>query len=149
MRISLPTYIAGTTQTMAYRLLRHEVYATLAVYDINPTQWSMLGAIVTARDGIRQVDIANILQVKAPLITTMSQTFQDRGLIQSVQNQFDARAKLLAATNEGKKFAKEVEADVNDTLSNLLHGLTEDDMVIYQKVLTTIIANAQVHKTKQ
>jgi DNA-binding MarR family transcriptional regulator len=139
--MNLPTYITGTVQTQAYRVLREHVYEVLDQYELTPTYWSMLGIIFEARDGIRQAEIARALRVKAPLITIMARELQERGLIQSVQNQFDARAKLLAVTPEGKKHIKTVEAALNKQLHQLLYGLTKSDLVTYHKVLTTIIAN--------
>ncbi len=63
----------------------------------------MLGFITEARDGVRQVEIANVMRVKAPLITAMAKQLQERDIMQSVQNQFDARAKLLAITPKRQK----------------------------------------------
>ncbi len=141
--MNLPTYITGTVQTKAYRLLRERVYEVLEQYELTPTYWSMLGIITQARDGVRQAEIARQLHVKAPLVTTMAQDLQKRGIIQSVQNQFDARAKLLAMTPEGKKYLKTVEATLSTTLKRLLYGLTEKELTTYHKVLTTIITNAE------
>ncbi len=140
--MNLPTYISGTVQARSYRLLREHVYAVLTQYDLTPTYWSMLGIIMEARDGVRQVEIANTLRVKAPLITAMAKQLQDKDIIQSVQNQFDARAKLLAITPNGRKFMKIVETELNKELEKLLVGLSENDLITYNKVLTTIIANA-------
>ena len=137
----LPTYISGTIQSKAYRLLRQRVYDVLRNYDMTPTYWAMLGIILQARDGIRQVEIANELCVKAPLVTAMAHELENKALVQSVVNQFDGRAKLLAVTPDGKKFMKTVETELNGMISGLLNGLTEQDMMTYQKVLTTIIAN--------
>lgn len=139
--MNLPTYITGTVQAQSYRLLREHVYAVLAQYELTPTYWSMLGIIMEARDGVRQVEIATILRVKAPLITAMAKQLQDRDIIQSVQNQFDARAKLLALTQNGRKYMKIVETELNKELEMLLVGLNENDLITYNKVLTTIIAN--------
>ena len=139
--MSLPTYLTGTVQTQAYRVLREHVYAVLNNYDLTPTYWSMLGVIHEARDGIRQVEIARLLHVKAPLITAMAKQLETRELVQSVQNQFDARAKLLALTPQGRKFMKQIEHELNERLGTLLQGLTEQDMQTYHHVLTTIIAN--------
>ncbi len=139
--MNLPTYISGTVQAKAYRLLRERVYEVLAQFELTPTYWSMLGIIIEARDGVRQAEIARQLHVKAPLVTAMARQLQDRGIVQSVQNQFDARAKLLALTPEGKKFVKIVESTLGKTLDQLLYGLTEKDLIAYHKVLTTIIDN--------
>lgn len=139
--MDLPTYISGTTQTKAYRMLREHVYSVLSKYELTPTYWSMLGLIQDAPNGVRQVEVARDLHVKAPLVTTMTRQLEDRGIIQSVQNQFDARAKLLAITPSGKKLIKTVETELHKRLILLLSGLTEKDLITYHKVLTTIIAN--------
>ncbi len=139
--MDLPTYISGNVQTKAYRLLREHVYSVLSQYELTPTHWSMLGIIMQARDGVRQVEIAHSLHVKAPLVTIMVQQLQKRDIIQCVQNQFDGRAKLLAVTPAGKKYVKAIEIDLNKTLNKILAGLTETDLIAYHKVLTTIVAN--------
>jgi DNA-binding MarR family transcriptional regulator len=144
--MNLPTYITGSIQTKAYRILREEVYAVLDQYELTPTHWSMLGIIVQARDGVRQAEIARTIHVKAPMVTIMARDLQKREIIKSVQNQFDARAKLLALTPEGKKFVKIVEASLNKTLKQLLTNLTEKDLITYHKVLVTIITNYESNK---
>jgi DNA-binding MarR family transcriptional regulator len=138
-----PTYILGSVQTRAYALLRENVYSVLSKYDITPTYWSMLGIILEARDGIRQAEVARMMNVKAPLITLMAREMQNRGFLQSVHNQFDARAKLLSVTPQGKKFIKSTDIELQKQLNYLLNGLTENDLITYQKVLTTIVTNAE------
>ena len=144
--MNLPTYIAGSTQTKAYRLLREHIYAALDEYELTPTHWSMLGIIMQAKDGVRQVEIAKRLHVKAPLVTSMAKQLQKRGLVHGVQNQFDARAKLLAVTPDGKRFIKSVDQALQKSLKQLLQGLTESEIAAYHKVLTTIITNDAVLK---
>jgi MarR family transcriptional regulator for hemolysin len=144
--MNLPTYIAGTLQTRAYAILRTHVYDILAKDDITPSHWSMLGIIVEARDGIRQSEVAKAMSVKPPLITVMVRYLEGRGLIQTVPNQFDARAKLLSVTPEGKKLIKQTDLDLSRRLERLLTGLTESDLFAYHKVLSTIIANDKIVK---
>jgi DNA-binding MarR family transcriptional regulator len=141
--MKLPTYITGSVQTKAYAVLREEVYKILAKYDLVPSYWSMLGIILEARDGIRQADVAKAMNVKPPLITVMVRQMESRGIVQTVQNQFDARAKLLSITPEGKKLIKSADNDLNSHLDLLLNGLTETDLISYHKVLTTIIFNSE------
>jgi DNA-binding MarR family transcriptional regulator len=143
--MNLPTYITGTVQTRAYALLRESVYNVLSKYDLTPSLWSMLGVIMEAKDGIRQADVAKLMNVKPPLITVMARQMETRGLIQTVQNQFDARAKLLSVTVLGKKSIKNIEVELHKELDMLLRGLTESDLITYHRVLTTIISNSKIH----
>ncbi len=139
--MNLPTYIYGNTQTRGYAVLRRHVYSVLSKYDLTPTHWAMLGIIIEARDGVRQVEIARALNIKAPLITLLARELIKRKIINSVVNQFDSRAKLLSTTPYGKKYIKTVEKDLFKQLSKLLNGLTEEDLITYHKVLQTIITN--------
>jgi DNA-binding MarR family transcriptional regulator len=139
--MKLPTYIIGTTQTRAYAILRENVYDVLNKYNITPTHWSMLGIILEAKDGVRQAEVAKKMNVKPPLITVLVRQLVKRGILQTVPNQFDARAKLLSVTVDGKKFIKTVESELHKKLDKLLTGLTEKDLMIYHKVLNTIIVN--------
>lgn len=142
--MEIPTYITGTIQTQAYRLLRSNVYDALSQYHLTPTYWSVLGLIIEAHDGIRASEVAKRLHVKAPLITMITRELINRDFIKSFPHQIDGRAKLLAITPAGKRFVKSVEATLNQTLNRLLDGLTNDDMITYHKVLTTIIANSNI-----
>jgi DNA-binding MarR family transcriptional regulator len=144
--MKLPTYITGTVQTRAYAILRESVYSVLSKYELTPSLWSMLGIILDARDGIRQADVARLMNVKAPLVTVMVRQMEGRGLIQTVRNQFDARAKLLSVTAEGKKMIKVIETELHIELDKLLTGLTETDLITYHRVLTTIILNTTQSK---
>ena len=139
--MSSPSYNIGIVQSLAFRILREHVYEALSQYELTPTYWSMLGIIADARDGVRQVEIAEALRVKAPLITVMVRELEERKLIKVVPNQFDARAKLIALTQAGKKYMKTVETTLQTELSQLLDGVTEADMHTYKKVLSAIVAN--------
>jgi DNA-binding MarR family transcriptional regulator len=139
--MNLPTYITGSVQTRAYALLRENVYSVLSEYDITPSHWAMLGVIIEARDGIRQSEIARAMNVKAPLITVMVKELEKQGMVQTVSNQFDARAKLVSLTPNGKKLVKTIETTLHKSLNRLLTGLTENDLITYHKVLLSVVNN--------
>lgn len=138
----IPTYLTGAIFAKSYKALRDTVTRGLGKHGMSPTTWSFLGAIAASPNGIRLVELADKLAVKAPFVTAMANDMVDRGLVERAQHQFDRRAKLLVLTKKGKQFVADVEADVEAELSQLLVGLTESDLKAYQKVLETIIANA-------
>lgn len=139
----MPTYLTGSIQAKAYRILRSDVYDVLSDYKLTPTLWSVLGMIFEAKDGMKAADLASDLRIKAPQITVITQELLDRGYIHSVPHQFDGRAKLLAITPLGKRFIKTIETKLTAALETLLKGLTAEDLNVYNKVLTTIIANEE------
>lgn len=139
----IPSYLTGAIFAKSHKALRDTVTRGLGKHDLSPTAWSFIGAVAHSPNGIRLVELAERLAVKAPFVTAMANDLVERGLIERVQHQFDRRAKLLMVTKKGKQFVAEVESDVAAELRALLRGVSEDELRAYQKVLETIIANAE------
>lgn len=138
----IPTYLTGAIFAKSHKALRDTVTRGLDRHGLSPTAWSLLGAVAHSPNGIRLVELAERLAVKAPFVTAMANELVERGLVERVQHQFDRRAKLLTLTKKGRQFVADVETDVAGELKGLLEGLSEADLRAYQKVLETIIANA-------
>lgn len=143
--MSVPTYLSGAIFMKAQKALRHTVTTTLRRHELTTTSWTMIGLIASSKNGIRLVEIAESLLVKAPLITNIAHEFISRGLISRVQHHEDARAKLLHITPKGVEFVYSVNQEVERELGKLLVNLTENDLETYKRVLETIIANATEH----
>lgn len=127
--------------TSAYRSLRVQVYNCLSKYDLIPTQWSLIGIVYKAKDGITLSDAATMLGVKLPLITIMVDFLAKKQLIERISNVADGRSKLLVPTKSGFERVLEIEKDINHSLAPLLIGINHDDLHGFQKVLGTIIKN--------
>jgi DNA-binding MarR family transcriptional regulator len=123
--------------------VRLRVYEVLEKHDLNPTYWSILGATTQAPDGIRLTNVAELLGVKAPMVTTEATELINRGLIRRIPHHTDGRAKLLVATPKGNKLAKIVESELNTEITRLLEGLSMNEIASFQKTLQTIIDNSQ------
>jgi DNA-binding MarR family transcriptional regulator len=139
-----PTYLGGALFMKAYRLLRTGVAESLAQYELTPTLWILLGVVKAAPEGVRKSEIAAIMNVKAPLITILTQQLIERDLLASDAHVTDKRAKVLVLTEEGARFTDEVEASVSELLMKVLSGATSSDMEVFKKVLTIIVENAEV-----
>lgn len=139
--MNIPSYLSGALFMKAYRLLRGNVTSCLSAYDINPTGWVLLGIIREAKDGIRLVEVANFMNVKAPLVTTLVQDLIIKDLVELSAHSTDKRVKLLMLTPSGKQFMKKVEQAMEQSLSGVLKGVTEADMHGFKNVLEAIIAN--------
>ena len=144
-----PTYLTGAVFAKSYKALREAVTRGLGRHGLSPTAWTFLGAVAHAPNGIRLVELADHLGVKAPFVTALTHDLVERGLVERAQHQFDKRAKLLVLTRRGKQFVTEVEQDVEAELKALLVGLTDSDLDAYQKVLETIVANAERQSSQE
>jgi MarR family transcriptional regulator for hemolysin len=143
-----PTYLTGAIFAKSYKALREAVTRGLGKHGLSPTAWTFLGAVAQSPNGIRLVELADRLGVKAPFVTALGHDLVERGLVERAQHQFDKRAKLLVLTRKGKQFVAEVEMDVEAELRALLIGLNDSDLTAYQKVLDTIVANSEHQSTQ-
>ncbi len=146
--MNIPTYLSGAKFMKAYRLLRANVTACLSKYDINPTGWVLLGIIREAKDGVRLVEVANLMNVKAPLVTTLVQDLIAQDHIVLLPHRSDRRVKLLMMTSSGKVFMKKVDAELEQSLSGILAGATAQDLQGFKAVLEAIIANSSTEDLK-
>lgn len=136
-----PTYLTAALFAKSYKSLRDTVTRELSQHDLSTVAWTLLGAVASAPNGIRLVELAEELGVRAPFVTTLTHDLVERGLIERAAHQFDRRAKLLVLSKKGKQFVARVEAELAGELRKLLKGLTDEELKTYQKVLETIIAN--------
>jgi DNA-binding MarR family transcriptional regulator len=142
--MNIPSYLSGAVFMQAYRILRMQVVNCLNEFDLTPTSWVLLGLLEQSPDGMRLSHIAKRLNVKAPLVTNMAHRLLEEGLINRIPHHTDKRAKLLVLTSKGKQFMAQVEKQMEGTLSALLNGVSEQDLVSYKKVLDAIILNSNL-----
>ena len=126
----------------AYRLLRTNVAECLNAFEINPTSWVLLGIIRESKDGVRLIEVANTMNVKAPLVTTLVQDLMAKGLIELLPHHSDRRVKLLMLTPNGKVFIKKVETSMEKSLRGILAGTTPGDLKGFESVLEAIVSNS-------
>ena len=134
--------MSGLLFTKAHRLVRERIYTLLEQYELTPTLWSLFSMIQNSDEGIRSSNVAKELGVQPPMITMMADTLIEQGLILRLPHHTDGRVKLLTTTTKGKKTAKEIENKLSGEIGYLMSGLTTPEILVFQKVLTTIITNA-------
>lgn len=138
-----PSYQSGLLFTQAHQAVRTQVYLVLEKYELTPSLWAILGAAYNAPEGIRLSSVARQMEVKAPLVTMLSNDLIKQGLINRIPHHTDKRAKLLVATPKGKKMAQSIEAELSDTIGRLMQGISAAEAKSFQKTLETILQNAK------
>jgi DNA-binding MarR family transcriptional regulator len=136
------SYASGLLFTQAHKVVRDRIYHILEKYELTPSYWSILGITVHAPEGIRLAAVAKEMEVKAPLVTMLSDDLVKNELIVRIPHHTDGRAKLLVATAKGKKLVQEVESELSKEIECLMYGITSSEAAIFQKSLEAIIANA-------
>lgn len=134
--------MSGMLFTRAHKAVRARIYKALEKYELNPTYWSIFGATLNAPEGIRLARVAELLDVKAPMVTVIADELIERGFIARIPHHTDGRAKLLIVTPKGKKIAQKIEAELDQEIQNLLIGASPEELISFQKTLEIIIANS-------
>ncbi len=135
------TYKAAVLQTGAHRELRNHVVSTLANYDLTTSEWTILGHIYH-NESLRFVDIAELLDVEPPHITTLIDILQKKKLVMRKDDPSDRRAKRIFLTKKAQELVPEIEIELSTRMNLLLEGISPEEMKTYFKVLETIIENS-------
>lgn len=141
--MTAPTYRSGLLFTKAHRLVRGRIYDLLETYDLNPTIWSLLSMSSQAIDGVRSSVVAEQIGVKPPMVTLLADQLVEQGLLRRVSHHTDGRVVILVASSKGQKLVTELEKKIGDEIGHLMNGLNEQEVLVFQKALSTIISNAE------
>jgi len=136
----LTTYNTGIVQAKAYRAMRISLTNALKKYNLSMSEWALLGTIYD-RKFVKYSDLADLLEVKAPLITKIVDGLIDKELVNSVKDKDDKRSKLLTVTPKATKSIPEIEKNVKNNTKNLIPDISHSELLIYVKVLHSLAKN--------
>lgn len=86
-------------------------------------------------DGLRQVDIADRLNLSAPTVTKILKGLAEINLIRREREQGDARSSRVFLTDKGLSIRSEVAAQWLELESEYLSGLTDTERLILPELL--------------
>lgn len=133
----LTTYETGIIQAKAYRALRITMTTALKKYNLSMSEWSLLGTIYEKRN-VKYSELADLLEVKAPLITKIMESLLDKGLVESEQDKDDKRSKFLVPTKKAYDLVPVIEKDVKIKVNSLIPSISHDELLVYMKMLHAI-----------
>lgn len=140
--ITLTTTSAGSLQSRANRTVRTFMGRSLRPYRVSATGWAFLGAVAKTH-GTRPSEIADELGVQRPMVTQLTREFEARGLVASIADQHDTRAKQIVLTPHGQKFVEMIELKLRQELSGFLGDVPVDELTTYFRVLRKIASKLE------
>ncbi|MEO5646675.1 MAG: MarR family winged helix-turn-helix transcriptional regulator [Candidatus Paceibacterota bacterium] len=135
---NLKTYSVGLLQTKVYRALKSNTEVLLKPYKISSIEWAYLGMVSESKDGIRSGELAELLGVEAPFVTSLSAKFLKRKLIEYKKDPMDNRVRSIVITADGLALIKEVEPMLRNESKKWLKDLSIREVLMYIKVLKKI-----------
>jgi len=135
---NLKTYSVGLLQTKVYRALKANTELFLKPYGISSIEWAYIGTASEYPKGIRSTDLAEILGVEAPFVTSLSAKFHKRKLVEYQKDPNDKRVKCIVITPAGHALIKEIEPILREESKKWLKDLSVKEVLTYIKVLKKI-----------
>ena len=133
------SYQSGLLMAKAFRILKQRTNQALAVYNINSTDWGILGLLSDNPKGLRLSALADEMGVKAPYITRSVSELTQQKLVQVTEDPTDTRARLAVLTPKGKEFVAKVEPELISKLKGVFGKLGKRDVLGYGATLVAIV----------
>jgi DNA-binding MarR family transcriptional regulator len=92
--------------------------------------------------GIIQQDIAEMAKKDKSAVLRQIDVLENKGLVQRQADEHDRRKNLIFITDKGKEIVQTIVDKEHELLLLLLQGVTEQELEIFNKVLTVLKNNA-------
>lgn len=124
----------------AMMLHRRLLMATFAEEEMHPAQAGCLQAL-SHRDGLSQSDLAEMLHVSRPTVTTMLQRMESGGTIERRPDEADSRITRVYLTEAGRSLAGRMHVGFAEMLNVSVGSISDAD----KRELTRILGELNEH----
>lgn len=121
----------------AMMLHRRLLMSTFSEERIHPAQAGCLQALAH-RDGMSQSDLAEMLHVSRPSVTTMLQRMEGAGVIERRPDEADSRITRVYLTVAGRELADRMRAGFVDMLNVSMGSMPDADKREFTRILGTL-----------
>ncbi len=134
-------YSTGLLQGKAYNKMNSHLTRTLLPFELSIPEWKLLGQL-HEHGNIKLNELAELLSYDPPMVTKLAKSLEKKSLVKRNHDPRDERAKIIAITPQGNTVIEQIEPEVKKTMWKLLSGVTREELLIYIKVLTSIVNNS-------
>ena len=120
------TRLAGEVRTEVSRLAYH-LRRPATRSGITPTRLTALSALTRYPDGLRQGDLAELMNISAPSMTRLVEILEEAGWVERRRDPDDQRCLLIVLSPVGRKTLDTLRDESASQLSEELADLTADE----------------------
>jgi DNA-binding MarR family transcriptional regulator len=136
--------LAGEVRTEVARLAYHlRTPATRS--GITPTRLAALSALTRYPDGVRQGDLAELMNMSAPSMTRLVEILEEAGWVERRRDPADQRCLLLVLSPVGHKTLDTLRDESATVLSEELADLTADERAALAAAVPVLRKLAERH----
>ena len=125
--------------------IQSELGRALKPLDLRLLTYSALALIVT-NPGLRQTDLATLMDMEPPNLVVLLDALQQRGLIRRKRDETDRRAYALVPTAAGKRRHADATRAIADSEAQMMHRLSPEQKATVVQAMTMIRAAYQESK---
>lgn len=123
------------------RIWRAIIDRRLAPEGLTQTRWVTLYHLWRLGDNQPQRELARTIGVEAPSLVRTLDQLAEQGLIERRPGEIDRRTKHIFLTQAAMPLLRRIEAEVSDVMSEMLSGLSADEIELFTALLTRIENN--------
>lgn len=117
-----------------FRYIRHEVDKA-NLYKGDPR----LIMAIAGNEGCTQAELAKMLCIKPATLTVMIKRIESAGLIERRMDEKDLRLLRVYVTPKGREIAEKTEEILRKAVCRIFEGIDDEELAIYEKVVTEIL----------
>jgi DNA-binding MarR family transcriptional regulator len=136
-----PYYVISRATLVATSALKK----ALAEAGMDQVKPAYLGALLVLwkEDGLKTVELGRRAGLETSTMTGLLDRMERDNLVSRAADQMDRRAHNILLTNEGREIQNAVLVIVDQVLSRIFRGISQDELRIASSVLRRVLANAQ------
>nr|WP_299240775.1 transcriptional regulator SlyA [uncultured Halomonas sp.] len=123
------------------RLWRAVLDERLAPLGLTQTRWVTLYHLWRMGGGQAQCDLARAIGVEAPSLVRTLDQLTEQGLIERRPCNDDRRTKRIFLTSKADPLLERIDAIVMEARGEMLSGITEEEVALFEDLLTRIEKN--------
>lgn len=123
------------------RLIKREANRRAAILGATKAQWRVLARLHRAGGNVRQVELAEALDVEPITLCRMIDRLEEAGLVERRRDESDRRAWRLFLTGEATPVLAKLEQMGIAFNADILTGISEEDRAAALRVLARIRGN--------
>ncbi len=117
--------------------LRKAFTRRAASVGVTGAQWKVLFKL-TLKPGLRQTDLADLLDIEPITLTRIIDRLQEAGLVERTPDPTDRRAWRLHVTEKAQPVVEKLRAIANEMTAETLAGISLKDVETTQRVLARV-----------
>ncbi|MDU1909934.1 MarR family winged helix-turn-helix transcriptional regulator [Fusobacterium sp.] len=109
---------------------------------ITPEQWGVINFLLH-EDGLTQNQISKLVGKDHTCVSRLIENLIKKNIVKKIPDPDDKRINLIYLTEEGKKIQNNVVPTVKENLHKVFFNVTDEEKIIFSKVLDKIIKNLE------